>query len=203
VGPALSSVAEAVAALRNGGVVVLPTDTVYGLVAKADLPDAVDRIFDIKERPPSKTLQLLVGDESSLDTYGRPGEEARKLAALYWPGPLTIIVAASEEAPPSVTADGRIGMRAPGHDIALEIIRDAGALAATSANRSTEPTPAGLEAIRSIFTENVDVYVDGGKIEGRASTVVDMTQRRPIVVREGAITADEIMRAAGFGFESG
>lgn len=202
-GPPLSSIDRAVAALEAGGVVVVPTDTVYGLVAKADLSDAVDRIFEIKGRPQAKTLQLLVADAGSLDRFGRPGDEARRLADRYWPGPLTIIVVASDRAPASVTSEGTVGIRMPDHDTALEVVRRVGPLAATSANRSNEPTPAELAAIRSIFAAGVDVYLDGGRIEGRASTIVDVTQERPILVREGAISADEIAMAAGFGFESG
>jgi tRNA threonylcarbamoyl adenosine modification protein (Sua5/YciO/YrdC/YwlC family) len=192
-----------VAALERGGLAVIPTDTVYGVVAAADRVDAVERIFALKERATSKSLQLLVEQEDAIEIYGHPSREARRLASRYWPGPLTIVVRASERAPNSVLSGLTIGLRMPDHAIALEIIRSTGPLAASSANRSGEPTPGSLVEIRSTFGSAIDVYVDGGTIVGRASTVVDVTRPDPVVLREGAIAADEIMRVAGFGFETG
>jgi len=188
-GKALTIVEDAVAALARGGVVVIPTDTVYGLAAKADHDVAVDRIYALKGRPREKALQLLVPDVSWLDRLGRPSEAVRALAERFWPGPLTIVV-------PGHT-DEAVGLRMPDNPLALDVLASAGAVAATSANRSGAETPRDAASIRELFGEGVDVYVDGGTIVGLASTVVDMTGAEPRVLREGAVTADEITRALG------
>lgn len=188
-GKALTIVEDAVAALARGGVVVIPTDTVYGLAAKAGHDVAVNRIYALKGRPREKALQLLVPDVSWLDRLGRPSEAVRVLAERFWPGPLTIVV-------PGHT-DEAVGLRMPDHPLALDVLASAGAVAATSANRSGAETPRDAASIRELFGEGVDVYVDGGTIDGLASTVVDMTGAEPRVLREGAVTADEITRALG------
>lgn len=188
-GEVLTVVEEAVAALVHGGVVVMPTDTVYGLAAKADLDEAVDRIYELKGRPRSKALQLLVPGVSWIDRVGRPSDGACILAERFWPGPLTIVV-------PTAAGD-TVGVRMPAHPLALEVLRGVGALAATSANRSGEETIGDLAAIRALFRDGVDVYLNGGAIDGLASTVVDMTWAEPRVIREGAVSADEITRALG------
>jgi L-threonylcarbamoyladenylate synthase len=194
VGEALTTVEEAVAALVRGGVVVIPTDTVYGLAAKADNAEAVERIYELKGRPREKALQLLVPDLTWLDRFGHPSAAARTLAERFWPGPLTIVVPGD--------AGDTVGLRMPDHPLALEVLKVAGAVAATSANRSGEQTPRDLGSIREVFADAVDVYLDGGVIDGTASTVVDMTGAEPLVLREGALTVDEITRALGGRFEA-
>jgi L-threonylcarbamoyladenylate synthase len=203
VGAPLSIVDEAVAALAHGGVVVVPTDTVYGLAAGADRPEAVERIFELKVRPSEKAVQVLVPGEEWLERLGRPTAYARRLAHRYWPGPLTLIVNASSAAPTAVTSGGTIGLRVPAHPLALKILDRAGAIAATSANRTGEQTPDDISTIRALFGDDVDVYVDGGRIAGVASTVVDTTGPSPVVVREGVVPAEEILRAHERGFEAG
>lgn len=194
-GEALTILEDAVSALVRGGVVVIPTDTVYGLAAKADNDEAVDRIYELKGRPRDKALQVLVPDVTWLDRLGHPSDEVRVLAECFWPGPLTIVM--------PTDADTTVGLRMPDHPLALEVLEGAGAVAATSANRSGEETPSDAASIRELFGDGVDVYVDGGTIEGVVSTVVDMTGPEPLVVREGALTADEITRALGGRFEAG
>ena len=173
---------------------MIPTDTVYGLAAGAEHAEAVERIYSLKDRPSDKSLQLLVPDGEWLERLGMPSADARLLARRYWPGPLTIVV-------PS--ASGTIGLRVPANGLALKLLRRTGPLAATSANRSGEQTPSDVESIRELFGDTVDVYVDGGVIDGVASTVVDTTGPEIVVVREGAVSASEIMRALECGFEAG
>jgi tRNA threonylcarbamoyl adenosine modification protein (Sua5/YciO/YrdC/YwlC family) len=184
-------------------VIVLPTDTVYGLAARPDRPDAVERIFALKGRPRAKVLQVLVPSVDWFERLGRPSEQALALAHRYWPGPLTLIVPATSEAPLTVAGDGNIGVRLPAHRLAGEVLVQTGPLAATSANLSGEQTPIDLDGVRDLFADGIDAYVDGGRIEGRASTVVDLTGSVPVVRREGVISADEIDRALKFGFEPG
>lgn len=202
-GTPLSSIDEAVGALERGGVVVIPTDTVYGLAASSDHPDAIERIFRIKGRSTEKALQLLVGGGEWLERLGRPSDEARALAHRYWPGPLTLVIEAREEVPSPLTRDGKVGLRVPDHPVARQIIARVGVVVASSANRSGEATPDDLASIRSLFGENVDAYVDGGRIESRASTVVDMSGPSAVMKREGAIPTEEIVRALELGFEAG
>lgn len=202
-GDSLSTIADAVAVLERGGIVVVPTDTVYGLAARADRPDAIERLVELKMRPPQKAVQLLVADVASLDLFGRPSDRARALARKFWPGALTIVVAASTDAPEALVADGTIGLRAPDHSVALELITSAGPLAASSANASGQPTPATIDEIREIFGRRVEIYLEGGRVEGLASTVVDVSGDDPRILREGVITPSEIFRTLQSGFEAG
>jgi tRNA threonylcarbamoyl adenosine modification protein (Sua5/YciO/YrdC/YwlC family) len=179
---------DAVAALERGGVVVVPTETVYGLAARPDRPEAIARIFELKGRSSDKVLQLLVPGAEWLDRLSSPTETARFLAAEHWPGPLTLVVIASESAPDPVVSDGSVGLRVPNHPIATELLRRGGPLAATSANRSGDPTPTSVDEIRAVFGDGVDVYLDGGVIAGAASTVVDATNETPVILRAGAIS---------------
>ena len=186
---------EVVAALLRGDVVVIPTDTVYGLAARAEDPAAVRRIFDLKSRHRDKAVQVLIPDAHWLDRLGRPSEYARRLAAAFWPGPLTIVLPASPDAPPAAVSEGTIGLRVPDHPVCLDILSRVGPLVASSANRSGEPTPAGVEAIRSLFGEGVAAYVDAGDIAGHASTVVHLSSGEPVIVREGAVSERTIAQA--------
>lgn len=189
-------VEAAVAAVRRGGLVVFPTDTVYGLGSRPD-PQAVERIFALKERAPERVLQLLVPSVEWVERVAVPDDRARKLIAAFFPGPLTLVLPASGEAPEAVAGGGAVGIRIPAHPVALELLAAAGPLAATSANRSGEPTPSDVASIRALFGSSVDAYVDGGTIEGRASTVVDLTGAEPMVLREGSIASDELARVLG------
>ena len=193
-GDALTDVERAAAALASGGVVVIPTDTVYGLAARADDAAAIDRIYALKARSRDKELQLLIPDVGWLDRLSRPSAAARRLAERFWPGPLTIILSGLQE-------ESRVGLRVPAHAVALDLLGRVGAVAATSANRSGEPTPADVAAIRDLFGNAVDVYLDGGTIAGAASTVVDLTGAEPEIVREGNISAADIAHALEGRFE--
>ncbi len=147
----------------------------------------------MKGRAADKAMQLLVPDPTWLERLGTPTDVARRLAERFWPGPLTLIVRASEAAPARLVSDGTIGVRVPAQESCTAILARSGPLAASSANRSGEPTPADIGSIRSLFGDGVDVYVDGGLIDGPASTVVDLTAPNGArIVREGAISADEI-----------
>jgi L-threonylcarbamoyladenylate synthase len=173
--------------IADGGVIVLPTETVYGLACRPTA-EGVARIFEIKSRPPDKNVQLLVPDASWLDRMGRPTDAARTLAAAFWPGPLTLVVAPSDDAPTALSAAGTIGIRVPSHPVALEVLELTGPLAASSANRSGDPTPPTAAEIAALFGSSVDAVLDGGRIEGTGSTVVDATGLEIAVLRAGPIT---------------
>ncbi len=187
---------EAVAALDRGDVIVLPTETVYGLAARVDRPEAIEKIFDLKGRDASKVLQVLVPGADWLDRLALCSEGARRVARAFWPGSLTLIVPAKDDVPDILTKDGGIGIRVPDHPLALEILTRTGPVAASSANRSGQDTPARIDEIREIFGSAVAEYVDGGTIVGTGSTVVDMTKDEPALIRGGPVSFEGVTGVA-------
>lgn len=192
---ALSRAAEA---LRGGRLVVLPTDTVYGLGADAFNAFACAMVFQAKSRPRSLPLPVLIArprDAWAL-TAAVP-RAATALAAAFWPGALTLILLES----PGLEWDigetgGTVGVRIPDHPETLALLQRTGALAVTSANRYGEATPRTAPEVADRLRHAVDVYLDGGPSGGVVpSTIVDLTQGEPRIVREGAIPAHEIERA--------
>jgi L-threonylcarbamoyladenylate synthase len=165
-------------------VVVLPTETVYGLVARAGDRGAIERLFVLKNRPDSKTISVLVGDL----------EQARALTpddldacAPWWPGPLTAVVRRRADAELYLGADATtIGLRCPDHPFVRRLALDLGPLAATSANRTGEPTPASAAEVALVFPD-VALVVDDGPRDGLPSTVIDLTTSPPTVLRAGPI----------------
>jgi len=181
------AVAEAVRRLRHGGVLVVPTETVYGLAADADNPQAVARMYSIKERPQSKPMAyLLPGVEDAVALVGDLPDAARRLADRYWPGPLTLVL--------SDRTGRHLGLRVPGDAITRRLIRKSGLrVYGTSANRSGSP-PA-ITASRAIndIGDSVDLVIDGGPCPlAEASTVVRVTGPEWEVLRQGAIDEDRI-----------
>jgi L-threonylcarbamoyladenylate synthase len=188
---------DAVAALERGEVVVLPTETVYGLAARVDRPDAIEKIFELKGRSTEKVLQVLVPDATWLERIGDPSGAARKIADAFWPGPLTLVVRAKPDTPSVVTKDGGVGIRVPDNEMTRAILARSGAVAASSANRAGEPTPDNIDAIRELFGDGVAVYVDGGTIRGTGSTVIDVSSEEMKLIREGPLAFDRVKSVAG------
>jgi L-threonylcarbamoyladenylate synthase len=186
-------IAAAVAELNRGGVIAMPTDTVYGLAASLDHPDAIERIFSIKGRSGTKAIPILVSSLAAFERLSRwPGESAMRLARALWPGAVTIVVEASDAVPNAVRRDGTsVGIRMPASADALEIIeRAGGALAVTSANRSGSPEARSADEVRERLGGRLDLVVDGGASpDQRPSTVVDATRDAVHILRSGAIPA--------------
>jgi tRNA threonylcarbamoyl adenosine modification protein (Sua5/YciO/YrdC/YwlC family) len=199
--PDPSLAAEIALVLDQDGVVSLPTDTVYGLCCRADRPRAVKRIYRIKGRDRKKPLVLFVQGPDALDRYGSAvGDTARRLAATFWPGPLTIVVKAA----PLVLdwklgLGGTIGMRAVAHPLVPELIALTGVpLASTSANRSGEPDASSGIAVLRALGGDPDLVVDGGELpRNRISTVVAVTGSNPVLLRRGSIGRAALQDAAG------
>jgi tRNA threonylcarbamoyl adenosine modification protein (Sua5/YciO/YrdC/YwlC family) len=198
--PSAEVINLAATVLRDGGIVLFPTETVYGIGASADSCFGAHEIFDVKVRPLDKPLPWLVEDEVALDTYGVDVPEyAHNLAAKYWPGPLTLVVAASDRVPEDFrAADGTVALRAPDHEVVIELIQTSGGpLIATSANTHGQSAPADFVEIEERIIQASDVALDGGETEHRKpSTVVACTGREPVVLREGALSIDEVLEAA-------
>ncbi len=184
--------------LDAGGVVVFPTDTVYGIGADAFNPEATGHIFEAKRRPRSMPLPVLVGrPRQAWALCSELPNAAQVLVAAFWPGPLTLILPAAEGLAWDLgETRGGVAVRMPAHDDLLELIMMIGPLAATSANLSGEATPATVAEIAARLGNSVSLYVDGGPSTGDVpSTIVDLTRWRPKVTREGAIPRAEIDRA--------
>jgi L-threonylcarbamoyladenylate synthase len=192
---------RAAAILRAGGLVALPTETVYGLGANALDAAAVNRIFTAKERPAWDPVIVHVADEAMLDGLVRDvPEAARKLMAAFWPGPLTLLLPRTDAVPDVVTA-GRalVGVRMPAHPVALEVIRRAGVpVAAPSANLFGHISPTTAAHVLADLDGRIDAVLDAGPTEhGVESTVLDPCQIPMMIYRPGAVTCVQIRDTAG------
>ena len=187
--------------LRNGEVVALPTETVYGLAANALDPQAVARIYELKGRPAFNPIIVHVASLEMARTCAREGPPiAQKLADAFWPGPLTLVLPRSERIPDIVTAGGStVGVRWPRHPLMQEVIRLCGfPLAAPSANRSTEVSPTTAEHVRKSFGDALPLIVDGGPSHvGIESTVLDISLQLPRILRPGMIHAESLLAVTG------
>jgi L-threonylcarbamoyladenylate synthase len=193
--------AEAVRVLRAGGIVALPTDTVYGIgVAWAASPGAIERLFAAKRRPAERAIVLLLADAGQARRLATMTPAAELLAAAFWPGGLTLVVPQGVPLPPELTG-GRstIGLRVPDHDCPRALAAALG-LAVTSANLSGEPAASTAEEVGRQLGDDVDLILDGGPARGgTASTVVDCSGTVPRILREGAIAGSEIERVLATG----
>lgn len=188
--------ARAAAVIRSGGVVAIPTDTLYGLAADPFDPKAVDRVFAAKGRAEGQAVALVAADaDQVVARLGALTPMARRLADHFWPGPLTILIAASDALAPAVSAGtGRVGVRVPDHHVARALCRLVSSpLVATSANRSGEPPSHDPDEVAAALGESIDLLVDSGPTPGGPpSTVVDASARAPRLIREGAIAWERI-----------
>ncbi len=195
------AVARAVTVLRSGGVVAIPTETVYGLAADVENPAAIARVFAIKGRPAEHPLIVHAHDVDALEGFvAEITPELRALAARFWPGPLTAVVARGPRTPRSVTGgQDTVAVRVPEHPLARAILAAfGGALAAPSANRFGRVSPTSAEHVRADLGEEVGLIVDGGQARvGVESTIVDLTGAVPAVLRAGAITPSQLGDALG------
>ena len=201
--PALfdAAVAEAARLLRAGEVVALPTETVYGLAANAQNPQAVARIFEIKGRPAHNPIIVhVVGQAMARACAGQWPDTATRLATAFWPGPLTLVVERGSSIPESVTAGGpTVGLRWPSHPFIQALIQVCGfPLAAPSANPSNQLSPTNARHVLKSLGARVPLIIDGGQSQvGIESTVVDVTRSLPRVLRPGMISLESILAAAG------
>lgn len=196
--------AEAIELLRAGSIVAIPTDTVYGIAAWMDLPDAIERLFAAKRRPPEKAVAVLLADVDQAWELGVATPAARVLGERYWPGGLTLVLARHPDVRlPRILAAGlpTVGVRVPDHDAPRALARALGPLPTTSANLSGAPDARDALEVAVQLGEAVALVLDGGPTSGApASTVVDCTLEFPSILREGAIPAADIaetLRAAG------
>jgi L-threonylcarbamoyladenylate synthase len=176
---------EAVAALRRGEAIVIPTDTVYGVAA---LPAFTARLFAVKERPTDVALPVLVADRAQAESIAELSVRAAALADAHWPGGLTLVLPRAHgfDADLGGTDTETVGVRVPDHDVPRELARLVGPLVTTSANRHGRPTPA--TASEAAAALGVEVFVDGGLLGGEPSTVVRVVGETVEILRQGVIT---------------
>ena len=193
------AIPRAVAALERGELVVLPTDTVYGVAAAAFDSAAIDRLYAAKQRPAEKAIPVLLADvESARRVASDIPPLAARFAAHFWPGPLTITLPKREGLPPNLSAYPTIAARMPDHSGCRAVIRAAGeVLAVTSANRSGGPNPTTVHEAVGQLGDTVAIYLDGGTTPGPvASTVVAVAGETFRVLRSGPVTEAMLARVA-------
>jgi L-threonylcarbamoyladenylate synthase len=180
--------------LQKGGLVAFPTDTVYGIGALAFDGNAVTSIYRAKNRPIEKAIPVLIADAMDMEKVGQDIPEiAYKLAARFWPGPLTCLIPKKPTLPESVSATSTVGVRVPHHEFARSLLRAAGPMAVTSANISGQANPSSAKDVLSQLNGRISLIIDGGKTPGGIpSTVVDCATDDLKIIREGPISLDEI-----------
>jgi L-threonylcarbamoyladenylate synthase len=188
--------------LRAGGLVAFPTDTVYGVGALAFDGAAVESIYIAKDRPLEKAIPVLIGDPADLAKVNlEVPEMAAKLAARFWPGPLTLVVPKHPDLPEWVSVTATVGVRVPDHPVAIALLRLAGPMAVTSANLSGRLSPSTAQEVFAQLGGRIALIIDGGKTPGgMPSTVVDCTGVELKVLREGPIKRAELLSILGRGF---
>lgn len=191
----LDGLAEAAAVVAKGGLIAYPTDTVYGLGCDPLNSSADENVMNAKGGR-KKAVPILVKSLEDADKVAHISEQARRLAQRFWPGPLTIVLAARNVLPPILVPDGTVGLRSPDHAICLKLLElCSGLLVGTSANLTGKPPATAAEEVVKAFGDQIDIVLDGGKSPlGVASTVVDLTKNRIRVLREGPIGRQEILR---------
>ena len=192
-----SQISRALEILQRGGIVAFTTDTVYGLGALAFDNAAIESIYAAKKRPLEKAIPILIGDLSDLDKVGFDiPNMALRFAARFWPGPLTCVIPKKPTLPRAVSATSTIAVRIPNHPDALALLRAAGPMAVTSANISGSPNPLTAQDVYDQLNGRIPLILDSGKTPGGIpSTLVDCTGEKPVILREGPITLENLISA--------
>ena len=193
---------QAAAAVEQGAVIGVPTDTVYGLVCLCSDAAAIDRLFAVKERPADKPLPVLLGDARQAQTIvrGTVAPVARMLMERYWPGPLTLVLPAQTHLPAALTAGGEtVGVRVPAQPFLQALARRVGPLASSSANRSGAPPCATAAAVAEQLDRRIPLLIDAGPTAlAQASAVLDLSAAQPTLLREGPMGQEVLAAAAAF-----
>ena len=196
-----SQIENGISVLRQGGIVAFPTDTVYGLGAGAGLPRAIERIYEVKERPRDMALPLLLADVSQVTGLAESVPPvAWTLIHNFWPGALTLVLTKAASVADIIAGGGTtVAVRIPAHPVPVALAKGLGTpIVGTSANVSGQPSPLTAREVHSQFGDRVDLIIDGGRCPGgKESTVVDVTGEIPVVLREGAISREELRRVCG------
>ena len=190
----LEEVAEII---RNGGVVIFPTETVYGIGGNALNTETIKKIYEVKKRPSSKPLSILVKDKDEIEKYAQiTSEIEKKIIDNFMPGPITLVLKKKENVIPDIVTSGNdtIGVRIPNNNIIAQVLKSCSLpIAAPSANISGQPSSTKLEDVIDDFNGKVDAMIDGGECtEKVSSTVVQVVDGKVRILREGVITIEDI-----------
>jgi L-threonylcarbamoyladenylate synthase len=188
-------ISRAIAALKNGQVIVYPTDTLYGLGADIFNNAAVKKVFEIKKRPKNKPLPVAVSSINEIKNIAVVNDEIIIIANSFLPGKLTLILKKRSVVPDIVTSGlENIAVRIPKNKIALDLLKNFGPLTVTSANIHDKKTPFTINDIKMQFKDsNISIYLDDGKLDSQPSTIIDMTKKPIKILRAGAISEKDIM----------
>lgn len=193
---------EAAEIIKSGGIIAIPTETVYGLAASVYNTGAIKKIFEAKGRPSDNPLIVHISDiDQVYDLVSEFPENAKKLAEKFWPGPLTMIMPKSSKVPDEVTGGmNSVAIRYPAHEVARKVIEKSGVpLVAPSANLSGKPSPTKFEHVSEDLYGKVDAIVDGGECKvGLESTVISLLSDVPKILRPGKVSAEDIKKVVGF-----
>jgi L-threonylcarbamoyladenylate synthase len=184
-------IAQAAERLRQGAVIAFPTDTLYGVGARARDPVAVERLYRAKQRPAGQPMVWLVTGQDQVDADAVVSGAAAELMARFWPGPLTLVLPARAE------KDGAtIAVRAPDHEVALTLLRSLGEpIASSSANPAGQPPPVDADQVIAGMESRIELVLDGGPCRiGQPSTILDLSGPAPRILRQGAIEAAKLIR---------
>ena len=182
--------------LKEGGLVVAPTETRYGLLARADSQRILKKLFDLKQRPMSMPTAVFVANLEQASEFVQITDLARRLSQVFLPGPLTVVLKANQLIEAPLSADGKMGFRVSSAPVIEELLDRVGCpLTATSANKSGSSDPETAEEIEQLFGSQVGLYLDAGRLDHPASTVVDATAEIPEIIRAGAIAPEALFRA--------
>lgn len=190
---------QGISVLKEGGIVAFPTDTVYSLGASISITPAVERVYRVKQRPRQRALPVLLADISQIGEVAKAVPQvAWLLAEKFLPGALTLVLPKLESVPDIVTSGGNtVAVRVPAHPIPIALVRGMGTpVVGTSANLSGQPSALTYEEALTQLGNKVDLIIDGGKCPGGTeSTIVDLTGETPVILREGAISREELSDA--------
>ncbi len=187
---------RAISILSSGGLIALPTDTVYGIAVDPWNGEALSRLFKVKSRSELKSIPVLLRGEAAINEVAVDvPERVRTIVEKFWPGPLTIVVKRKSALPSEISATDTIGVRAPDHEFALNLLKMGGPIAATSANSSGQPAATTAQQVVSTLSGSIDLIVDGGESAGGvSSTVIDFTANAPELLREGPISLESVLK---------
>lgn len=190
------ALAQAEQCIKAGRIVVIPTDTVYGVGCSLFNPERIASLYQIKSRDANKAIAVLLADPEQVNQVALDlNPRAMALARAFWPGALTLVVTKQPSIPAELSSLPTVGVRIPNHAFVRELAHRCGPLAVTSANLSGQPSSLSLADVFSQLGEDLDLYIDGGTslAGGLSSTVVDCTGEQPVILREGPITAAEVI----------
>lgn len=193
--PEQPTISKAGKLLNSGELVVAPTETRYALLARVDNPAAVSKLFEIKGRDISKPSAIFVASISELKQFAAVSPIVQKLAELFLPGPLTLVLKSKKDFGPFFTLNRMTGFRISSSPVITSILKQSGPLSATSANLSGQTEPDSVAGIFEQLGKGVGLYLDAGRLNNPGSTVVQLNEDKCEILRQGAIGSDEIMKA--------